>query len=332
MHCLGAPRSIGMRRDHRTLSLHDDEYFVLGDNSPVSNDSRFWSGQPGGARGRCSWASRSWCTSPGRSWRSRSSGDPFTGFPIPENPLHSIGMIPRGDGLGSRSRGLVWRDVGAMLAREPGDARMAPAKSRKGKSRRWDGPFPQTVMPPPASRTKELAEAPAHGGLSRHRRGDRRGLHSRPGGPGVRGPGVRDSHRLDGPNLDGPATRKLTCPQCGFVYAVNASQEVEGPSIRAELTRDLRQLPVSGARLERAPQLQGRSHPGDDVPLRPAFPAWERAGPSDGTSSYSAIPEEPEVSYIKRLVGLPGETIRIAHGDVYIKPPGGDYSGWSGNR
>ena len=35
-------------------------------------------------------------------------------------------------------------------------------------------------------------------------------------------------------------------------------------------------------------------------------------------------PEEPEVSYIKRLVGLPGETIRIAHGDIYVKPPGSD--------
>ena len=33
-------------------------------------------------------------------------------------------------------------------------------------------------------------------------------------------------------------------------------------------------------------------------------------------------PEEPEVSYIKRLVGLPGETIRIAHGDIYVKAPG----------
>src|SRR5262249_22867566 len=35
-------------------------------------------------------------------------------------------------------------------------------------------------------------------------------------------------------------------------------------------------------------------------------------------------PEEPEVSYIKRLVGLPGETIRIQHGNVYIKRPGAD--------
>src|SRR4051794_30916757 len=31
-------------------------------------------------------------------------------------------------------------------------------------------------------------------------------------------------------------------------------------------------------------------------------------------------PEEPEVSYIKRLVGLPGEELRVYFGDVYIKP------------
>jgi signal peptidase I len=35
-------------------------------------------------------------------------------------------------------------------------------------------------------------------------------------------------------------------------------------------------------------------------------------------------PEEPELSYIKRLIGLPGETVRIAHGDVYIQAPGSD--------
>jgi signal peptidase I len=34
-------------------------------------------------------------------------------------------------------------------------------------------------------------------------------------------------------------------------------------------------------------------------------------------------PEEPEVSYIKRLVGLPGETLRVWYGDVFIKAKGG---------
>ena len=35
-------------------------------------------------------------------------------------------------------------------------------------------------------------------------------------------------------------------------------------------------------------------------------------------------PEEPETSYIKRLVGLPGEELRVWFGDLLIKPPGGD--------
>ena len=43
-------------------------------------------------------------------------------------------------------------------------------------------------------------------------------------------------------------------------------------------------------------------------------------------------PEEPEVSYIKRLVGLPGETIRIFHGDVYIKRREARHSGWHVSR
>ena len=47
------------------------------------------------------------------------------------------------------------------------------------------------------------------------------------------------------------------------------------------------------------------------------------AGPTRWDVVVFRYPEEPEVSYIKRLVGLPGETLRIWHGDVFIKPPGG---------
>ena len=33
-------------------------------------------------------------------------------------------------------------------------------------------------------------------------------------------------------------------------------------------------------------------------------------------------PNEPGVNYIKRLIGLPGETIEIIDGDIWVKPPG----------
>jgi signal peptidase I len=35
-------------------------------------------------------------------------------------------------------------------------------------------------------------------------------------------------------------------------------------------------------------------------------------------------PEGPEINYIKRLVGLPGETLRISHGDIFRRPTGSD--------
>jgi len=34
------------------------------------------------------------------------------------------------------------------------------------------------------------------------------------------------------------------------------------------------------------------------------------------------FPGDAKVNYIKRLVGLPGETLRIQHGNIFIKPPG----------
>ena len=114
--------------------------------------------------------------------------------------------------------------------------------------------------------------------------------------------------------------KEIACPQCGFIYAVNASEEAE-PSRRPRsftpgICVNCRFQAMAGCRAE----FQGRPHPGDDVSLRLAVPAG--SGPPERWDVVVfRYPEEPEVSYIKRLVGLPGETIRIYHGDVFVKSP-----------
>ena len=35
-------------------------------------------------------------------------------------------------------------------------------------------------------------------------------------------------------------------------------------------------------------------------------------------------PGNPKQNYIKRLVGLPNETLTLRHGDVYVRPTGSD--------
>ncbi len=217
--------------------------------------------------------------------------------------------------------------------------------------------------------------------------------------------------------------KEVACPQCGFVYALNASQEVESQSQREDVNagicsncryapmlggmggRELRLLPslngvntipaegkslvvvgdvadvlhfrvfdddgkmvvdtdegklpgyanqiqalrdrlrylwppheitkseksevigevlsmVAQTRLDPPPSFQGdrilvMMFP-YDLPFLPG------AGPPERWDVVVfRYPEEPELSYIKRLIGLPGETIKIAHGDIYVRPLAG---------
>jgi signal peptidase I len=117
--------------------------------------------------------------------------------------------------------------------------------------------------------------------------------------------------------------KEIACPECGFVYGVNASEEVEGRtgsrSVAAGLCGNCRYQ----ARLEDTP-----SYKGDRI-LVMMFP-YDLPGlpgsrpPDRWDVVVFRYPEEPEVSYIKRLVGLPGETVRIFHGDVFLKSPASD--------
>jgi signal peptidase I len=114
--------------------------------------------------------------------------------------------------------------------------------------------------------------------------------------------------------------KEIACPQCGFVFAVNASEEVESRTPRdvySGLCGNCRHQ----VRLNRSPSFKG------DRILVMMFPYDLPFLPGSGSLERWDIvvfryPEEPEVSYIKRLVGLPEETIRISHGDVYVKKKG----------
>jgi signal peptidase I len=120
--------------------------------------------------------------------------------------------------------------------------------------------------------------------------------------------------------------KEVTCPQCGYVYSVNASEEVEGVSAVTPTSRRVYTGICVNCRYQ-AVVKDEPSFKGDrilvmkfpyDLPFLPGS-----SGPQRWDVVVFRYPEEPEVSYIKRLVGLPGETLRIWGGNVFIKPPGG---------
>jgi signal peptidase I len=117
--------------------------------------------------------------------------------------------------------------------------------------------------------------------------------------------------------------KELQCPQCGFTYTVNASEEVESVSA----PRRVRSGICMNCRYQARDLSDTPSFKGDrilvmmfpyDLPFLPGASSPER-----WDVVVFRYPEEPEVSYIKRLVGLPGETIRLKHGDIYVKPGDG---------
>src|SRR5262245_8176405 len=118
--------------------------------------------------------------------------------------------------------------------------------------------------------------------------------------------------------------KEITCPQCGFLYSINASEEAEGArSPRKVYSGVCVNCRYQAQSLDEAPSFKGDRilvlmFPYD----RPFLPG--SSSPDRWATVVVRDPEEPEVSYIKRLVGLPGETIRIRHGDLFVKTPGSD--------
>jgi signal peptidase I len=121
--------------------------------------------------------------------------------------------------------------------------------------------------------------------------------------------------------------KEVTCPECGLVYAVDGNREIEGP--RAQDGSSVRieggvcvncRLP---ARIGDEPNFQGDRIYVIKTPLNiPFVPALGTARPKRWDVAVFKLPEDPEVRYIKRMAGMPGEVLRILRGDVWVKPLG----------
>jgi signal peptidase I len=182
--------------------------------------------------------------------------------------------------------------------------------------------------------------------------------------------------------------KEVTCPECGLVYAINASDDSEqhllekranaarrleevqqapkrvaqaeamragaertgnrdsidaandqldrvrrdaqnAPRLIADLSRDLENLHEVGlcvncrtrSIVDDAPSFKGDRILVMKFPYElPFLPG--SAGPKRWDVVVFHFPEKPETNYIKRMVGLPGEELRIHHGDIQTRPTG----------
>ena len=129
-----------------------------------------------------------------------------------------------------------------------------------------------------------------------------------------------------GPTLVG-RHKDLRCRSCGFHYRVGASVEVD-PHTEVPLpgndvvqaTCPLCRYPMA---LDPAEAADGRdvlSYKGDRIWVTRA--PYTLADPKRFDVAVFRKPEVSDENYIKRLVGLPNETLRIARGDVYVRHRG----------
>lgn len=113
--------------------------------------------------------------------------------------------------------------------------------------------------------------------------------------------------------------KEMNCLQCGHVITVGASQEVNDSSGYLERRLDSCVCPNCRApnSIKDAPVFRG------DRILVNKFP-FELKDPKRWDVVVFKYPEQPKTNYIKRLVGLPNETLIIRQGDLYRAEPDGE--------
>ncbi|HJQ79180.1 MAG TPA: signal peptidase I [Lacipirellulaceae bacterium] len=123
--------------------------------------------------------------------------------------------------------------------------------------------------------------------------------------------------------------KDVECPKCGYRYQVSASEEesddpqvaptpcVAGmcPMCKYVLPM-VPQLPNVPERLEGRDIDRQRSYNGDRILVNKYIYAFSE--PERWDVVVFKFPGDAKVNYIKRLVGLPGETLRVYQGDLFV--------------
>jgi signal peptidase I len=118
--------------------------------------------------------------------------------------------------------------------------------------------------------------------------------------------------------------KEIACPQCDYVYTVNADREAESTPGVPSSSRRIAAGTCENCRFE-CPLGDAPSFSGDRIYVMksglslPFLPSTLRVELKRWDVTVFKLPEEPEVRYIKRLVGMPNEVIRIKGGDVWAK-------------
>ena len=115
--------------------------------------------------------------------------------------------------------------------------------------------------------------------------------------------------------------KDVTCPQCGYPYTVSASEEVD--SSTGEVTHPGQVARATCPMCQfTQPVNQEPSYNGDRI-LVSKFD-YQLSPPKRWDVTVFMYPDDAKTNFIKRLVGLPNETVKISHGDLLIKKKGED--------
>ena len=130
--------------------------------------------------------------------------------------------------------------------------------------------------------------------------------------------------------------KDVHCPQCDFRFQVSASDEVDEGNRGLTSRRKKDKLPPPEVVGGTCPQCRYTMYFGKDNEEKKTYPTfdgdrilvfkyfYDYFEPKRWQVTVFRFPGGPQTNYIKRLIGLENETIRIQNGNVFVKPEGKD--------